>query len=131
MNKERFRHYKLGYEAIDNEHLEILILMDDAMIASKDRDIPKLNECLNHIKACLTDHFNHEETLMDKIDYPYKAWHKEVHARVSNSLSETFNRYTQNKNSVAAHIALTRELEKIIAHHVDETDRQLVEYLNK
>jgi hemerythrin-like metal-binding protein len=131
MNLERFQHYKLGHEIIDAEHFEIMLVTEEAMLASKVRDMDALNESVIKIANLCQRHFIHEEALMDKINYPFKDWHKKVHTLISGQLIDMFNRYSQNGNAVQAHISLMRDLETIIAHHIDETDRQLVEYLNK
>lgn len=74
--------HSLNYEKMDVLHREFLDIYNSVDLNSKDSINSKAMELLEHTKI----HFNEEEKLMDRYDYPRSREHKEEHNKVLSEL---------------------------------------------
>lgn len=68
----------LNYEKMDNLHMEFLDIYNSVNLSSIESIKSKSMELLAHTKK----HFNEEEILMDRYDYPRIKEHKDEHEKV-------------------------------------------------
>ncbi len=80
--------YETGFPQIDKEHRELLPLasqlLDNMEDASQVEDLQTL------LHSYIEDHFEYEERLMDRAEYPEREHHKEEHALLRQHTSERF-----------------------------------------
>jgi hemerythrin-like metal-binding protein len=126
---ERFKHYVLGHNKIDEEHFKIFALMEEVKISSKACDLESLAKMLFAIQIEIEFHFAHEETLMEQIEYPYLEYHVNVHREIQKNMAVAFIKYKEDRYD--AHEKLVKCLEENIIQHADSLDRQIVEFINK
>ena len=82
MKKFEADKHSLNYEKMDKLHKEFLDIYNSVDLNSKESINSKAMELLEHTKI----HFNEEEKLMDRYDYPRSREHKEVHNKVLSEL---------------------------------------------
>ena len=131
MEEARFVVYRLGHLLIDDEHQKILKQMEKAVIAEKISDTEALRETLDYIYSSTVTHFIHEEEIMDRAMYPYREWHKRVHAMILKELKKLHDNFIALDNRIYAERFFADSLEKLISRHIDESDKQMVDWLNK
>lgn len=131
MEEARFFVYRLGHLLIDNEHLGILSRMDRAKIAAVADSTDHLKVALEEILSSTKSHFSHEEALMDSSGYPYRDWHKVGHQKILEKLDALSSKFFELSKRTYAERFFSESLEKIILTHIDEQDRQLVEWMSK
>ncbi len=63
--------YRLGIDELDNEHMELCALMAQFQKAVDDReDKEVIGSLFRKLRGKLVAHFNHEEQILQTIDYP-------------------------------------------------------------
>lgn len=109
----------LGVTAIDEEHLQILKLIE--RVRRPDVD---LGEILKELRDYLGRHFLHEEQLLHASEYPeveaHVALHRELSARVNQLLADGENLHRDN---------VSRLLEDWIRDHIHVEDRRYADHL--
>lgn len=115
--------YKIGDAEIDVQHEELFRLINRFFEAN---DKPALTLCAMQLFKYTREHFEHEEKLMRRLNYPefkaHIAWHNALISRLS-SVSQSIANNTLNK----------AELEIFIRdwalHHIPREDAQLAAYI--
>ncbi len=117
-------HLSIDHAEIDEEHRYIIRLIDRLY------NLPDNGHCLDEIEQLFGDlvdfmaiHFQHEERLMNEIDYPKLA----AHAKEHDCLISTYASYFYDRGArdrIARQRALT-ELSMLIIDHIKAFDRPL------
>lgn len=110
-------HYTCNVELIDEQHRNLLILINrlDDIIPSRDRDAVGL--VLNELVSATIDHFEFEEKLMASSGYGHLNAHKKLHDLFIKKLT----RYTQHYDTGECIVdAIHPFLVKWFSHHIDE-----------
>lgn len=120
--------YGAGYEELDHDHALLIDILKQFK-ASTNAPPSRLNDLMLELRAYLDAHFEHEETLMDRFQYPEAAAHRACHAvfrKQAEDLADAIeaDRPTAISTSIAA-------LEEWINVHVCDVDRRLAEFLKK
>jgi hemerythrin-like metal-binding protein len=129
MEEARFLVYQLGHFLIDNEHYGMLSEMESAKLAALEHSEASLQESLSKIIELAETHFSHEESVMDERKYPYAEWHKKVHGFILKDLRALNTKFIVIGDKVYAERFFSEAMERLIVKHIDDTDRQLVEWL--
>ena len=82
MKKFEEAKHSLKYEKMDKLHMEFLEIYNSVDLNSRESINAKAMELLEHTKK----HFNEEEKLMDRYDYPRSREHKDEHNKVLSEL---------------------------------------------
>ncbi len=70
----------LGVEAIDDQHKELIRIVNRLLHAIKDKDSEMIvNEILAGLREYTVFHFNAEEKFMEEIRYPHRGEHLQQH----------------------------------------------------
>jgi hemerythrin-like metal-binding protein len=131
MEEARFLVYKLGHYLIDNEHYGMLSEMESAKLAALEHSGSSLHESLARVIDLTAKHFSNEEAEMDRVQYPYAAWHKKVHGFILKDLGMLSSKFITIGNKVYAERFFSESMERLIVKHIDDSDRQLVEWISK
>ena len=129
MTEARFLVYKLGHQLIDNEHYGMLSAAEAAKLAALEHSAESLQESLAKVIELTEAHFSHEESVMAERNYPYVEWHKKVHGFILKDLRALNTKFIVIGNKVYAERFFSEAMERLIVKHIDDTDRQLVEWL--
>ena len=128
---ERFKIYELGFPKMDQDHLNILRSIDHLRALMPKGDIALLDEAFSKFRKEADAHFSFEESIMRTYGFPYLDWHKEVHDGIRTKLTQVSYEIKENKNKnrFLLEMSLTDILETHFISHIDDLDRQLVNFL--
>ncbi len=128
---ERFR---LGHPAIDMQH-EVLFALYRELTRSlqQGNEGYGLSDIFMGLLGYVVTHFQYEEDLMSATHYPDFENHGEGHRQLTETIGVLYERFTNAhdkdaEKSVAQDVAVF--LADWLAHHISETDRKLVHFLN-
>ena len=89
--KDRFSHYKLGIPELDDQHLEIIVMLEQMRSRIKlDKCLPSAGDCVGCNEKCVpetvlklrkifSEHTDFEEQYMRDIQFPFIIPHVEHH----------------------------------------------------
>lgn len=120
--------YRTGNITVDNQHQELFRMVNDlhaAIMAGKSKDV--VSPTLSKLAKYTVDHFASEEALMQKVNYPGTAQHKQKHVELTTQVKELTEKYTSGK--VVLTITLSNFLADWLRHHIKEHDFALVKYV--
>lgn len=124
MNIDAFVHYKLNIPSIDQEHLDLILLMNK-IIYDEDQCTGENDPCkkiVDEIDFKIREHFVNEEALMTKISFSYLDYHKKAHKLMLVELNKLTN---ANCKNLSYYSHLVHNLQNIIVHHIDQYDGQI------
>jgi hemerythrin-like metal-binding protein len=119
---------KLGIEALDTQHREIVEAASEACEAQRERDHKTLRQRLLELMRLSAEHFVFEEQMMLETQYPKIAIHSEHHAEILGQL-ERFSRLLLEGRASADGERIMRFLTDWIASHIARFDRDFADYL--
>ena len=83
--------YRLGVPTLDNEHEQLVNLLNDALVQLQKEDV-NLQELAVYVKEHLQEyantHFVHEEAYMEQLQYPELSQQKQAHASFISKINE-------------------------------------------
>ncbi len=122
--------YSVGLSMIDEEHKELIRIMNAAIEAKQHND--NIDEVLILLKQ-LTDyalkHFSTEESYMAKFKYTEFQYHQEEHHDFSNKAIAYCNRVIEGDYHIANEIL--EYLKRWLVNHIQITDKKYVECFKK
>lgn len=128
MDMNIFVHYELGIPHIDEEHRKILELTNFIEEFFMNGEKEKAYEYLMELCAYLPGHMESEEELMEKSEFPFINYHRSMHKEINTNLAKLrqdfFKQYSSYKT-------FTTALSLAILNHIDQYDRQYVDYFKK
>lgn len=72
--------FLIQYDAIDQEHAEVVALINRLHADCAGNRLVEFEELLGDLIACLMRHFTHEESHMRDLEYPGLDWHVAHHS---------------------------------------------------
>lgn len=124
MNEEMFSHYKLDIKEIDDQHWELILIMNE--IKQLKCDLCYTGVCercstlLQKLQTTLQHHFACEEQIMEQSNYPYLNYHKENHIDTMKLCSNKLN----TKLGTGYRDYLMNSLKQVLIDHIDHHDMQ-------
>ncbi|MDR1123051.1 MAG: hemerythrin family protein [Elusimicrobiota bacterium] len=86
-----------GHELIDNQHKQLFAKLNSLVDAYNDnKGKAELEKTLEFLAAYTIKHFNDEETLQVKYDYPDYLRHKTIHTDFKNKVTDMVGQLKQN-----------------------------------
>jgi len=125
MELARLKHYQVGVEAVDEEHLKIFAILENMKWKYTDADEVILQSLITQLQTVLEEHCISEEAFMESFDYPFLNPHKEAHSRLISFLKQRLKTATKYKDS-AKYIA--DEIIKEFQSHIEWYDIQYADY---
>ena len=122
--------YSVGLSIIDEEHKELIRIMNAAIEAKQHNDnIDEISKLLKQLTVYTLKHFSTEESYMVEFNYPEFQYHKEEHHDFSNKVIEYCNRVIEGDCHVANEIL--EYLKTWLVKHFQEADKKSTEHFNK
>ena len=121
--EQRIDHYRTGIDSSDQEHWELVVIIDRIGQACEDQQYQLAMQLLEHY----TDHLTSEEQVMCEVGYPYFKSHADHH-------KDELQYVTQIVESSRYHAisSYTRsELINKIFNHIDFHDIQFAQWMSK
>ena len=123
--------YSVGFEPIDNQHKELVKIINEIFDVCKQGDAVANSIFLKMITKT-TDyaglHFSDELKYIREAGFPNVKEHKQMHDNFVETLSQSIQEFKEGK---AVPIELARFLKKWLLTHIAEQDKQYAPYLAK
>ena len=129
MQQEQFDRYRLGIPELDNDHWDLLSMMDDIdnLVTNYKANRAIIGSMLTKILEYLRLHCMNEETYMFDVKYPHLAAHLKAHAGIIKEMARVIDSY--EKNQINDDIVM-KKLSLVIMDHIDIHDTQIAHYMN-
>jgi hemerythrin len=122
--------YSVNNSLLDSQHQRIFILINDLINQlNQHTEEYTLASTLAKLTNYSLEHFEVEEKIFDKTNYPDKENHKKLHALYNLKIQE----FISNKNQDSKDELMKKILEFIQmwwTHHIQGTDKSYSEYIN-
>jgi hemerythrin-like metal-binding protein len=131
MTEEMFSHYKLDIKEIDDQHWELIQIMNDIKHTTCDYCyVSVCSNCatlLNQLKLILKEHFEYEEEIMTQHSYPYLPYHKQHH----NEMMILCTTKLHTKLGLGNRNYLMNTVQRILVDHIDHHDMQFGNWIKQ
>lgn len=115
--------FSTGNKTIDEQHRELFVNLNSITDSS---DLNKLNRVIMKLFTYTRKHFQEEEMLMKKINYPHREEHKKLHTELISGL----NKLIETPFESTERIARFREFfYKWLVEHIGTHDKDLAHYI--
>ena len=111
---------------LHEEEVEVLNTFYDAIVA---KDIEKIDEQFKLVLFDIEDHFEAEETMMEKVSYKHYQVHKNDHDMMREKLAKYFERWLAIKSPLELQGFLETEFKKWLIAHVAKWDSETALHL--
>lgn len=122
--------YNIGIDEVDHQHQELVEKLNeflDACIKQKGKE--KIMETLSFLKAYTVEHFESEEAIMQKYNYPEYLAHKKDHDDFIQTVVELENGIMNQGPTILTTLKLNRTLTDWLLTHISKSDLKIGEYL--
>jgi hemerythrin len=126
--------YSIGIQKIDNQHKKIILLINDLLKMCKENNTVEDYESFNALVEIILEHFQKhfetEEKLMLKKNYPQYAEHKKRHDKLLEDIKKMMDKIIneKQKNSLINMVIFLREW---FVENIYIMDKQMGEYFNR
>lgn len=120
--------YCTGDTRIDQEHQALFGMVNelDHAIATAASQL-QLQTILSTLATHTIEHFQHEEALMQALDYPGYRRHKQVHDNLLAKVTALLKQFKQPEAALADD--LTAFLAEWLSHHIQGEDQTMIRFL--
>ena len=117
-----------GIASMDEEHQGLFDLVNELQETQK-ADMPRESVAwiIDRLKNYALVHFMHEETLMERIDFPETEAHREMHRTFVLQVLDLEDRLTQGERNLVA--TLLDFLKGWLVAHISEQDMRYVGWM--
>lgn len=124
----------LNYPPLDDEHKGFLTVVNQAFLAAQVDDFPMIEKVFEKCYAYARNHFSHEESIMERIQFPDIENHMKSHQVFIHNVSEMRQQYdvapnAEEKRKIAK--ALANFLNVWLLGHIMSRDKILKPYLTR
>lgn len=127
--------YKIGVELIDQQHEELFKRLGDFIVTVRsdgDNEQKKIEveKTLNFMSEYVVTHFNAEEALQKKYNYPDYENHHKIHEDFKAEIAEFQKKYKKNDYDEDFVLEFSGRLLTWLINHVASTDQDISEHIN-
>ncbi|MCL2721007.1 MAG: hemerythrin family protein [Treponema sp.] len=124
--------YLIGDEHIDNQHHQLFELLNNFIIScEKSADISVIKGTLDFLVNYTIQHFNDEETLQIKCNYPEYEKHKQMHEDFKVSVVDLVQRFFGSESLSELSTDIKKVIIKWLIHHIIYEDKKIGVYLRR
>ena len=121
------RDYRIGIEAVDNDHQQLFTHFNDLLRRLSDAPDPDVVQAsISELEKLFGDHFESEEALMRSVDFPGLEAHKAKHQTFLEMLHGLKGFHPDGQDF--AHYFL-RVLRNWVIYHISVNDREIGQFL--
>ena len=122
--------YSIGISIIDEEHKELIRIMNAAIVAKQhNSNIEDISKLLKELTVYALNHFSTEESYMVEFNYPEFQYHKEEHHDFSSKTITYCSRVIEGDYHIASEIL--EYLKQWLVNHIQITYKKYVECFKK
>ena len=120
--------YKTGHAMVDKQHEGLFKMVNELHAAILDeRGKEVLTPTLEKLAKYTVEHFQSEEALMNRVQYPGLSAHKQKHDDLTKQVKELIEKYQTGKAVLT--MTLSNFLANWLRHHIKQDDMALVKYV--
>jgi len=122
--------YLIGDEKVDRQHKQLFKLVG-YLIESCDEghDSLLLHETLEFLILYTVQHFNDEETLQLRCNYPHYDTHKKSHEEFKATVLNFVEEFKTNGSSAELSATINEVVVNWLIEHVSKEDRKIAQYI--
>jgi len=124
------KNYSVNIDLIDNQHKKLFDMIDnfyENIRAKSNNEL--IGELIGQMKSYVKEHFNTEERLFEKYNYPDAEQHKKQHAEYIEKVESLEKRL--NNGQLVISFEVTNFLKQWISNHIMVTDKKYSEFMNQ
>lgn len=127
--------YKIGVELVDKQHQELFKRLGDFIqtVRSDKEKLEKKEEVektLSFMGEYVVTHFDAEEALQKKYNYPDFEQHHQIHEDFKAEVAEFQKKYSENVYDEDFLLEFSGRLLTWLINHVASTDQEIGEHIN-
>ncbi|MFW5736803.1 MAG: bacteriohemerythrin [Halanaerobium sp.] len=127
--------YKIGVELVDEQHQELFKRLGDfiqTVRSDKEKSEKKeeVEKTLNFMGEYVVTHFDAEEALQKKYNYPDYENHHQIHEDFKAEVSEFQKEYKENEYDEDFVLEFSGRLLTWLINHVASTDQDIGKHIN-
>lgn len=120
----------LSLETVDSQHKELMMRADELLKAMNEkRGVQEVRSILIYLEVYVKDHFNAEEKLMEKTEYPFLEEHRQIHQIFTLGLSNIKEEFLKNPNSTIIQLQVQHSVCEWINNHIMKEDKLYADYI--
>ena len=120
----------IGIESIDNQHKELINRLDQLLTSVEEgKGHNEVIETLDFLEKYVVKHFNDEEEIQKKINYPLFDIQHNQHEEFKNELKEFRKIFEVEGSTVALALDILEKLLDWFKNHIINLDKDLGDYL--
>lgn len=122
--------YSVGFKKIDEQHKYLVDLINElSKIYTNKKDKYEIKKILDKLVSYAITHFNEEESMFIKINYPYTEEHIKEHLQFVNKINEFREMYAKNRISLSKEMLVF--LQRWLFDHILMEDKKYQQFINE
>ncbi|MCL1905571.1 MAG: hemerythrin family protein [Clostridiales bacterium] len=118
--------YRLGNEQVDEQHHQLFVLVSELIASCEDgNDACKLKETLDFLVEYTIHHFNDEEALQLRYNFPDLERHKKLHEEFKVTAQELQRHFAESGSSVELSNDVSKIVVKWLISHILNEDKKI------
>ncbi|KXS49920.1 hemerythrin [Halanaerobium congolense] len=127
--------YKIGVELVDSQHEELFKRLGDFIVTvrsdqDKEEKRKEIEKTLDFMGEYVVTHFNAEEALQKRYNYPDYENHHKIHEDFKAEIAEFKKEYKENDYDEDFVLEFSGRLLTWLINHVASTDQDIGEHIN-
>lgn len=127
--------YEIGVELVDKQHKELFKRLGDFIQTvrsdeEKEKKKEEVEKTLNFMGEYVTTHFDAEEALQKRYDYPDFEEHHKIHEDFKSEIAEFQEEYKKNEYDEDFVMEFSGRLLTWLINHVASTDQDIGKHIN-
>ncbi|PTX17562.1 MULTISPECIES: bacteriohemerythrin [Halanaerobium] len=127
--------YKIGVELVDSQHEELFRRLGDFIVTvrseqDKEEKRKEIEKTLDFMGEYVVTHFNAEEALQKKYNYPDYENHHKIHEDFKAEIAEFKEKYKENNYDEDFVLEFSGRLLTWLINHVASTDQDIGKHIN-
>ena len=120
----------IGIDSIDNQHKELFSRLDQLLISIEDgKGKDEVIKTLDFLEEYVVKHFNDEEEIQNKVNYPLSNIQHAQHEQFKNDLEEFRNIFETQGTSISLALNIQQKLVYWLKNHIINLDKDLGDFL--
>lgn len=120
----------VGNELIDSQHKELINKVNDVLEAcNQKKGKEKIEEMMKFLKDYTVKHFNDEEALMKKYQYPSYEEHKKIHEDFIRKVEGLDEKIKKEGINLSIIMLVNKTLVDWLINHISKVDKKVGEYI--
>jgi hemerythrin len=122
--------FNLGHEWVDMQHRRLFELVNGLVESCADgSDVAKLKGTLDFLVNYTIQHFDEEEALQLKYNYPEYEEHKRIHEDFKVTVGRLVEKFTENGSSAELSGDVNKIIVRWLVNHIRREDKKIGTYI--